>query len=177
MLRSAVYCLLILLTIIQLYNVFNYSGMMAIDSSSATERVEDLVALMGNNDGSQVSKNLSSTFAKAPSVIGVVDIARRSGDGRFELAGWAIDLNEVEKPLLVFVIVPKKVVLMTGTGKKRNDVADELGLPREPLAAGFSEIFDYRFDCSDAERGPLVLAINQKRQYSLINPLMKVSGC
>jgi hypothetical protein len=38
-------------------------------------------------------------------------------------------------------------------------------------------VFDYPFDCSNNEQGPLVVAINHKRQFSLINPLMKASGC
>ena len=176
-LRSIIYCAIILLTVKLSYAGLTFLGVPNSYSDLATERVEDVLALIGNDEGSQVSKNLSSTFSKTSSIIGVVDIARRSGAGRLELAGWAIDLNEIDKPLLVFVIVPKKVLLMTGTGKRRDDVAEGLGLPRERLAAGFHEVFDFQFDCSNNEHGPLILAINQKKQFSLITPLMKVGGC
>lgn len=177
MLRSIVYCSLIFLTLIQLYIVFDFIGIIDAKASSTTERIEDIIASIGNRDGSQVSKELSTTFSKTPSIIGVVELARRTGDGRLEIGGWAVDRSELEKPVLVFVIVPKKVALMTSTGQKRDDIAEWFEVPKDRLGAGFGEVFDYPFDCSDAERGPLVLAINQKRQYSLINPLMKVSGC
>jgi uncharacterized membrane protein YhaH (DUF805 family) len=176
-LRSIIYCAIILLTVKLSYAGLTYLGVPNSNSNLATERIEDVLALIGNDEGSQVSKNLASTFSKTSSIIGVVDIARRSGAGSLELAGWAIDLNEIDKPLLVFVVVPKKVVLMTGTGKRRDDVAEGLGLPREHLAAGFHEVFDFQFDCSNNDLGPLILAINQKKQFSLITPLMKVGGC
>jgi uncharacterized membrane protein YhaH (DUF805 family) len=176
-LRSIVYCSLFLLSFAFSYGLLNSLGIFDIKAHSTTERIEDIIASIGNRDGSQVSKDLSTTFSKTPSIIGVVDVARRNSDGRFEFAGWAIDQSELEKPVLVFVIVPKKVVLMTSTGQKRDDVAEGLGFPKDPLAAGFSEVFDYPFDCSNNEQGPLVVAINHKRQFSLINPLMKASGC
>ena len=53
---------------------------------------------------------------------------RREPDGRVHMRGWTLDRNDISQPLLVFLVIPKKAVLMTSTGKTRDDVPKALNL-------------------------------------------------
>ena len=159
------------------YILFDWIGVGKATINTKNKSIEDIVAILGNRDSSEFIKELSRVLSRSQSTVGYIDLLQRLPDGRLRLAGWAVDKEEAGQPVSVFVIVPTKAVLMTTTRSKRDEVAVTLGLPKDLMAAGFDDVFEYQFSCKDNERNPFVVAVNRKKQFSVINPGMRVSGC
>lgn len=138
--------------------------------------VEEIVAVLSNEDSSQFVRGLSNVFSLVGTLGGEVDIINHYPDGRFSLSGWAIDRKRLDDPLDIFLVVPEKVVFATSTGKNREDVNKALNLP-ESVRPGFFDVFDYRLDCKFNEKDPYIVVVNQKREFALLKPAIRVTGC
>jgi hypothetical protein len=157
------------------YGIFDLMGV-GTAISTKNKSVEDIVAILANRTNEEFIKELSRVLSRSQSTVGYVDLLQRLPDGRLRLAGWAVDKGETGEPVSIFVIVPTKVVLMATTHNRREEVALAIGVPKDSKT-GFDDVFDYQFNCKDNERNPFVLAINHKKQFSVINAGMRVSGC
>lgn len=158
------------------YFIFDSYGIGDRSVDTKNKSIDAIIAALANKDGSQFVRSLSRVFSMVGSFVGEVDIIIRGGDGRFNFAGWVVDMKQAGEPVLVFLIIPEKVIFMTSTGKTRQDVNKALALP-ESVNAGFSEIFDYQFDCKLNEKDPYVVVLNKKREFALLKPLIRVGGC
>ncbi|MGA7449827.1 MAG: hypothetical protein WBW73_00620 [Rhodoplanes sp.] len=176
LLRVIIYGSTLMLWFLASYAVFDWIGVGNAQLDMTNKSVEDIIALFGNLNTSKFPTELSQVLPQAQSMIGAVDLLQRLPDGRLRLVGWVVDKDEREQPVSVFAIIPTKVVLATRTGKKRDDVASLLKVPNG-VPAGFDDVFQYQFDCKDNEQVPFVVAVNQKRQFSVISPAFPVRGC
>lgn len=158
------------------YVIFDTYGIGDRSIDTTNKSVEAIVAALGNKDSTQFVRGLSKVYSMVGSLVGEVDILSRGPDGRLNFAGWVVDKQQAEEPMLVFLVVPGKAVFVTSTGRTRDDVRKALGLP-ESAATGFGDVFNYQFDCNLNEQNPYIVVVNQKKEFALIKPLIRVSGC
>jgi hypothetical protein len=137
---------------------------------------ENVIATLANNNSTEFVKALSRLWSVSPSIIGKIDLLQRLPDGRLQLAGWALDKSKAE-PLSVFLIIPTEAVLVTRTGKRRDDVWTALRLSKDFQSPGVDDVFSFKYNCKFNDLNPLVIAVNQNRQFSVIKPWIQVKGC
>lgn len=167
---------ILMLFFIVAYVIFDTYGIGDRSIDTTDKSVEAIVAALGNKDSAQFVRGLSKVYSMVGSLVGEVDILSRGPDGRLNFAGWVVDKRHAGEPMLVFLVVPEKAVFVTSSGRSRDDVIKSLNLP-ESAAPGFGDVFNYQFDCKFNEQNPYVVVVNQKKEFALIKPLIRVSGC
>jgi len=175
--QGVIICSALMLFFIFAYTVFDILNIGNPSVVTQNKSIEDIVATFGNERSDAFTRNLSRALPMATSIVGQIDDLRRGPDGRIYMRGWTLDRNDISQPLLVFLVIPKKAVLMTSTGKTRDDVPKALNLPQEASASGFDDTFSYQFNCKDNENNYYIVAVNQKRQFSLIRSRIRIDGC
>lgn len=177
-LQGVIACSALALFFIFAYAIFDRLDIGRPSSVDTTSKsIKDVVAAFGNKGSGEFIKDLFRKFPMAKTMMGKVDELRREPDGNVHMRGWMLDRNELGQQLFVFLIIPKKAVLMSATGKPREDVSGALGLPKESAIFGFDDIFNYKFNCADNENSPYVVAFNQKDEFYMVNPSIRIAGC
>lgn len=174
-LRVIIYGALLTLWFLVSYIAFDWidGGEAKLDSSST---VEGVMATLANYDSTRFLSRLPRVYSKKSSMFGAIDLIQRLPDGRVQMAGWALDKAEAGQ-VTVFLIIPTKGVLVTSTGKRRDDVSTAFRLTKDFDSSGFDDVFEFQFDCKYNEKKPFAIAINQKKQFTMIKYEKKVSGC
>ena len=147
-------------------------GIGGLSVETTNKNIEEIVASLGNENTSQFVRGLGKAFSMIGSFGGEVDIINRVPDGRLHFSGWAVDRRRLDDSIDVFLVVPEKAIFATSTGKNREDVNKALNLP-ESVKPGFSDVFDYRFECRFNEKNPYVVVVNQKREFALLKPAIR----
>lgn len=177
LLRLTIFVSLLTLWFLISYIVFDLLGVGGLDLRSKGN-VEDVVAALGNYDSTRFVKELSQTYSPKQSIIGVVDSLEVRADGTVRVSGWAIDKDDSQRSLSVFMVVPNSVVLVTSTSIMREDVRIALRLSGEFKPMGFDDVFTFKLACEDKALKFFFIAVNQeKKQFALIRPPNRVSGC
>lgn len=159
------------------YIIFEFIGAKEVNISSRGEP-ENIVAALGNYDSSRFLKELSHVYSMKPSIAGVVDSLEVQPDATLRFSGWAVDKDDSRQHLTIFMVVPKKAILVTKTGRMREDVRIALRLSKEFELIGFDDTFKLKIDCADKELGYYFIAVNKdKKQFAAIRPPKRLSGC
>lgn len=175
--RTIVYISILALFYILAYTICDFLRLGKSEVDVNGQPTDKIVAVFAKYDSAEFIKEMARKLAVNNSIVGEINLAERVSDGRLHLVGWALDRQDTSKSLDIFMIVPQKLVFMSSTSRKRDDVADHFLLAREAVSPGFDAIFENRFDCDYNKKGPLVIAVNQTKQFSLIKPWLQVSGC
>lgn len=170
-LRVIIYGSILMLWFFGAYAVFDWMGVGKVRVNTTNTAVENIIAGFANDDLVEFSKELSQVLPPAKSIIGDIDFLRRLPDGRLQLRGWAGDNDDPKHPVSIFLIIPKKAVLMTSASMERG------GLPIKSLVAGFDAVFNYQFDCKTNKQNHFIMVINEKKQFSVINRGIPIGGC
>jgi hypothetical protein len=176
-LRAVIYISILALFYISARTVCDFLIMEGSEVDVTDQSVEEIVARFANYDSAGFAKAMARKLVMDSSIVGAIDVAHRSSDGRLHLVGWAFDKADIYKPIYIFLIVPGKIVFMSSTGQKRNDVTDFFHLTGEAVYAGFDTVFDRQFDCKYNEQHPFIVAVNQTGQFSLLKTSVVISGC
>jgi hypothetical protein len=175
--RVTIYASMLALVFIFAWAMSDFLGQGKPKVDVVGQPIEKIVAVFAKYDGAEFAKEMARTLAVDDSIVGDINLVKRGTDGRLHLVGWALDRQDISSSLDVFLVVPQKLVFMSSTGQKRDDVTKHFHMPREAAFPGFDAIFENRFDCNYNQKGPFLVAINQRKQFSVIKPRVQVSGC
>lgn len=176
--RAIVACSALALIFIFAYTLFDMLNIGKPSVDTRNKAIEQVVATFSNEPSSEFLKDMSRTFTPSKTIMGKVDDLQRDPSGRIRMRGWMLDRKELGQQVFVFLIVPRKAVLMSVTGKPRLDVPKALALAIEAGNAGFDDTFDFNFNCADNnDNPPYIVALNRENEFYLVAPSIRVSGC
>lgn len=145
-------------------------------TGSKKELGEQISRLASHDSKSFVDAAFVAGFTRSRLIHSVIDVLQRLPDGRLYLSGWAVDIREPDKPVSVFLIIPKKIVFTIDTHARRDDVAEALRLPLDLIKPGFHYTYDHTVSC-DLARDLFIIVANAKREYRFIKPVPELQGC
>jgi len=177
-LRASIYISILSLFFIFAYAICDFLGLDTPVVDVKEQSIEKIVAVFARYyDSAEFVKEMARKLAVHKSIVGEINLLERGSDGRLHLVGWALDTQDSSKSLDIFLIVPQKLVMMSSTGLRRDDVTDHFGLAKEAAYPGFDAVFENRFDCDYNKKGAFVVAVSRTKQFSLIKPWVQANGC
>lgn len=176
-LRAVVYASTLALFFILAYAILDFAKKTGPIIDANNQSIEQVVGILAKYDSKKIAREMAKIFTVNNSIVGEINLLERGSDGHLHLVGWALDRGDASTSLDVFLIIPQKSVLMSSTNKRRDDVAKHFHLPSEAVLPGFDATFEYYFNCIDVKKGPLLVAVNQGKQFSVITAWPQVSGC
>jgi len=118
---------------------------------------------------------ITGAISDEGSIIGYIDRVERDGTGRVILGGWAYD-KETSRPVVVGILLGSQFERVAVTQGARDDVTAALRLSLEKTKdVAFNGRTERPLECAPFE--VIVLAYNQNKHASILNPNLQVPRC
>ena len=121
----------------------------------------------------------SAGLTKSNTITSYVEIARRRSTGELEIVGWAFDREETGNPVSIYIFMSGRLVLRAEAKGRRKDVEAVAVPPLSPVIAANMSVTGtstIKVSC-DIEKPAIAVSVNRKRQFSIVNPSLRVAGC
>lgn len=176
-LRAVVCASTLALFFILAYTILEFAKKAGPIIDTNNQSIEQVVGVLAKYDSTKIAREMAKILTVNNSIVGEINLLERGSDGHLHVVGWAFDRGDASTSIDVFLIFPQKSVFVSSTSKRRDDVAKHFHLPSEAVLPGFDATFEYYINCIDVKNGPLLVAVNQRKQFSVITAWHPVRGC